>query len=35
MPNTAKTAPTPANSRSRVLFASLLSTTIDFNDFYV
>lgn len=35
MPNTAKTAPTPANSRSRVLFASLVGTTIEFYDFYV
>src|SRR5690554_2505136 len=34
MPNTSSTA-APANSRSRVLFASLVGTTIEFYDFYV
>ena len=33
MPNSATT--TPANSRSRVVFASLIGTTIEFYDFYV
>ena len=33
MPTT--TAATPANSRSRVMFASLVGTTIEFYDFYV
>ncbi|WP_150301254.1 MFS transporter [Pseudomonas profundi] len=32
---TAATAPVPANSRSRVMLASLVGTTIEFYDFYV
>ncbi len=38
MPTTASTLPTPAqpaNSRSRVILASLIGTTIEFYDFYV
>jgi metabolite-proton symporter len=35
MPNTSSAAVVPANSRSRVLFASLIGTTIEFYDFYV
>src|SRR5690554_2228144 len=35
MPDTLSHQPAPANSRSRVLFASLVGTTIEFYDFYV
>ena len=35
MPHTTSPAPAPANSRSRVMLASLVGTTIEFYDFYV
>ena len=35
MSQTITSAPAPANSRSRVMFASLVGTTIEFYDFYV